>query len=148
MITYKKILLYLTKQHKYKIIIKKDYFIITNLNRKENFHITVFQDQWDKYWKVTKKPYHLFHISSNDNINRCSTYFWVDIYTYRIKKIPSKYFKYNQKSYGFYSSTRNPCNYYYIKPLLLVFQKILYSIKIDLIKKKYSQKISRKFIHV
>lgn len=123
MVTYKQLARYLKKYHKHFISIKKNYLIIIFPNL--NYHITVFKDQWDDYQKVTDLPYHLFHISSNNVDNRCSSYFWVNKYNLHIKNIPKNYFKYNQPDYSFYGSTRNMCSSNSIKHMLQVFQKIL-----------------------
>lgn len=121
MISYQKLLKYLKKQRKYRISIKKNYFVIAM----QNYHITVFQDQWDDYEKTINEPYHLFHISSNNEQNRCSSYFWVDKKNYQIQNIPSEYFSYGQPNYSFTSSTRTPCILTDIQKLLDVFQTLL-----------------------
>jgi len=123
MITYNELISFLKKQHSYPVSVKKKYVVIIIPNKK--YHITIFEDQWDDYTNITGLPYHLFHISSDNEENRCSSYFWVDRSTNRIKNIPHKFFKYNQETYNFYSSTRNPCNYSDIKFLLKKFQKII-----------------------
>lgn len=121
-ITYDKLIA--TIPFKFNLLIKDKYSMITIPNF--NYHITIFRDQWDEYKSITNLDYHLFHITSNDIANtKCSTYFFVDIYTNRIKKIPDKYFKYGQDSYSFYSSTRFPCDYKSIKTGIKFFQKIL-----------------------
>ncbi len=103
--TYQKLLSYLRAKDPGRIVVKKNYFII----RYKQYHVTVFQDQWDEYQSVTNLPYYLFHISSDQPDNRCSIYFWADKQTLCIKKIPEKYFQYEQESFGFSSSTRKPC---------------------------------------
>jgi hypothetical protein len=110
---------------KFRLYTKKDYFMVQFFHA--DYHITIYSDQWDLYQKQTGLPYHLFHISSNKIDPKCSTYFWVDIHTNQIKHIPSKYFLYGQESYGYNKSTRFPCEYYLIKPLLKRFQKLLLS---------------------
>ncbi|ANB50374.1 hypothetical protein [Powai lake megavirus] len=107
----------------YKISIREKYFVIYFPNC--DYHITIYQDQWNEYEYYTGHPYHLFHISSNNDNNKCSSYFWVDKINYYIHKIPNKYFSYGQLTYGYTSSTRNPCDYRKIKPLLYFFQKNL-----------------------
>lgn len=102
----------------------KDKYVMVQIPNFD-YHITIFRDQWDDYKDVTNRNYHLFHITSNNPNIKCSTYFFVDLYSNRIKKIPDKYFKYEQDSYGFYSSTRSPCSYKLIKPAIKLFQKIL-----------------------
>lgn len=121
--SYNRLLKYLKKQSDLKVTIKPIYLVITMPN--ENHHITIYQDQWDLYQSVTELPYHMFHISSNDTENRCSSYFWVDKYTLEIKPIPSKYFSYDQENYSFFGSTRKPCRVEKIIPLIKVFQGIL-----------------------
>lgn len=123
MITYEQLSAYLKKQHEYPVSFRKNYFVI--MVRGTKYHITVFQDQWNDYEKVTTLPFHLFHISSDSEENRCSSYFWVDRNTYKIRRIPGEFFKYNQPSYDFYSSTRSRCQLREISPLLKVFQRIL-----------------------
>ena len=123
MVSYEQLIAYLKKQHEYPASFKNNYIVI--MVRGTQYHITVFQDQWNDYEKVTSLPYHLFHISSDIANNRCSSYFWVDKNTYRIKKIPGQYFKYSQPSYDFYSSTRNRCKLGSIRQLLKAFQRIL-----------------------
>lgn len=103
--------------------VRKNYLVI-NVPESE-YHITIFQDQWDMYETETSYPYYLFHLSSNSEKNRCSIYFWVDKKNYRIKSIPSNLFLYDQPIYTFTSSTRSPCFYGDIKFLLKYFQKIL-----------------------
>ncbi|AAV50963.1 hypothetical protein [Acanthamoeba castellanii mimivirus] len=126
-ITYKLLRNYLLDQDKYHITVKNNYLVISVPDI--DYHVTVFQDQWDDYFKFTKKPYHLFHISSNSEINKCSSYFWVGLYENRIQNIPRKYFKYNQDEYNFYSSTRSPCVLKELTLLLKHFQYILNKIK-------------------
>jgi hypothetical protein len=121
-ITYDDIVEFLRNQKKFSFSVKKNYMVI-NVPR-TNYHITVFQDQWDDYYKETKLPYHLFHISSEDKNNRCSSYFWVNFQN-KVVSIPPKYFRYNQPNYSFFSSTRFPCNIREIKHHLKVFSKIL-----------------------
>ena len=123
MITYEQLLSYLKQQREYPTSIRKNYFVV--IVRGSKYHVTVFQDQWNEYENVTGQPYHLFHISSDDEANRCSSYFWVDKQTYRIKKIPAQYFKYNQPTYDYFSSTRSPCSFSDIKFILKIFQRIL-----------------------
>ncbi|AGC01726.1 hypothetical protein H012_gp739 [Acanthamoeba polyphaga moumouvirus] len=125
-ISYRTLLKNLSKINNIILSIKNNYLIITLPNN--NYHITIFQDQWDDYQKQINKPYHLFHISSNDTKNKCSSYFWVYKKNYKIYKIPNKYFKYNQPNYSFFTSTRNPCSYLEIKTLLKYFGRILSSI--------------------
>lgn len=119
--------------HQYRLSIKNIYFVIMIPNA--NYHISIFQDQWDNYETITDNPYYLFHISSDNEINRCSSYFWVRKSDLKIKKIPLKYFKYNQPEYNFNSSTRNQCNHQEIKPILSFFQKILDKLYNEYIKK-------------
>ncbi|AZL89963.1 hypothetical protein QKC54_gp0228 [Megavirus baoshan] len=114
---------YINTGDNYKISIREKYFVISFINC--DYHITIYQDQWDKYEYYTHRPYHLFHISSNNDNNKCSSYFWIDKINYYIHKIPSKYFSYRQSQYGYTSSTRNPCEYQKIKSLLLFFEKNL-----------------------
>lgn len=122
MVSYQKLVNYCRKK-KYKISIKKNYFVISI--PKFDYHITVFQDQWDDYEKDSGRPYHLFHISSDKEENRCSSYFWVNKNNNRIQNIPKEFFSYNQPNYSFYASTRSPCPYKSIKKLLRTFQKML-----------------------
>lgn len=123
MLSYHELLKRLKNQHLYPISIKTNYVVIMFPGLK--YHITIYQEQWDDYERVSGKPYNLFHISSNGENNRCSSYFWVSIYTNKIKKIPRYFFMYNQSNYTFFSSTRSPCHLWEIKPLLKEFQKIL-----------------------
>lgn len=138
MLTYKILLTYLKKQKKFKINIKKDYCVLTlshnyniaiNNNISKHYHITIYQNQWDDYEKETGFSYHLFHISSNNESNKCSSYFWVDTKKYLIRTIPSKYFKYEQENFDFHNSTRKPCNLNELKLITNTFQKILSQIK-------------------
>lgn len=123
MLSYDKLVAYLKYQNKYLVTIKPQYLVIKLPNY--NYHITIFRDQWNTYESVAKKPYHLFHISSDTEINRCSTYFWVDNKTGKIKNIPEKDFAYNQLEYNFFSSTRSPCSPGEITKILKKFQNIL-----------------------
>lgn len=128
MIPYQKLLKYLKRQHYYPVSVKKKYLVISVPGSK--YHITVFQDQWDNYEKIAEKPYHLFHISSDETEKRCSSYFWVNKRNYRIQNIPRNFFLYNQPEYSFFSSTRSPCELRSIQPLLKIFQKLLNRIPI------------------
>lgn len=130
---YSKLSFYLKKQHQYPVSVRKNYTVITVPNTK--YHITIFQDQWDNYQSVSKKRYHLFHISSDQEDNRCSSYFWVDKNNYRIQKIPKKYFSYQQSNYSFFSSTRKPCNLKNIIKHLVIFQRLLKQISNQNVKK-------------
>jgi hypothetical protein len=123
MLTYYELTKHLKNQHLYPISIKSNYTVI--MFPGTEYHITIFKDQWDNYENVSGKPYYLFHISSNDKNVRCSSYFWISKYTNKIKKIPRQYFMYNQPNYTFFSSTRQPCHLWNVKPLLKKFQKIL-----------------------
>lgn len=122
MLPYQKLLFNMNIHHKNIISVRKGYFVIKFNNL---YHITIYQDQWDDYFMQTKLPYYLFHISSNNIENRCSSYFWVDRDTNKIKGIDEKYFKYEQPSYSFFGSTRKPCEMKEIKSILSRFQSIL-----------------------
>jgi hypothetical protein len=123
MITYKQLVESLQKQNRYDIVIKKNYIVINIPGY--NYHITIFEDQWNEYWLAVNSDYHLFHISSNDSNNtKCSSYFRVD-FNGNIHNIPAKMFLYNQDHFSFFASTRSPCNYKEIKPILIKFQKLL-----------------------
>ena len=124
MLSYQELINYLLSQDKYQYSIKPLYTVI-HLPTYPDYHITIYQDQWDDYKLNTGKPYHLFHISSNDEQNRCSSYFWVGTNTNKIQKIPRKYFKYNQPIYDYFSSTRSPCELKKVIPLLKILQKII-----------------------
>lgn len=126
MVSYDKIMLYLTNQIDYFFSIKPLYIVISPPN--SDYHITIYRDQWDDYEEISKKPYYLFHISSNNEDNRCSSYFWVDKKTLRIKYIPSKYFQYNQPNFDFFSSRRSQCTFDDTKFVLTFFQKLLWKI--------------------
>jgi len=113
----------------FEISIKSNY-IVLSIPSIVDYHITIYKDQWDFYVDFTGFEYYLFHISSNNSINRCSTYYWVDIHTMKIIDIPPKYFRYEQKSYDMYSSTRESCEANNkIKLLLRNFEKILKYLK-------------------
>ena len=124
MLSYNKLISYLKNQDEYMYSVKPLY-VVVYIPRMQ-YHITIYQDQWDEYENVSNKPYHLFHISSNKEFNRCSSYFWVDKNNHRISKIPIKYFTYNQPIFNFFTSTRNSCKPSDVLiPLLKVFQKII-----------------------
>ena len=123
MITYQKLWNKLLRQRKYPTTVKNNYLVVSVPGT--NYHISVFTDQWNDYERSSGKPYHLFHISSNDEKNRCSSYFWVNKKNYRIQNIPLKFFTYNEPSYSFYSSTRSPCHLSDVKRLLQAFQELL-----------------------
>jgi hypothetical protein len=136
MLSYRKLVSFLYKQKHFPVNSKPAYIVITI--PKTRYHITIFADQWDDYQKVTNMPYYLFHISSDDTIqgatsgysqDRCSSYFWVRKTDLNILPIPSKYFKYSQPDFDFYKSTRNPCNYNDISPIVGQFQNLLHTIK-------------------
>jgi hypothetical protein len=131
-ISYSELISNLQCQTEYSINIKPLYCVI--IIPKSQFHITIFQDQWDMYEHVTGLPFHLFHISNNDEKNRCSSYFWVDKNTYRLKYIPAEYFSYDQPNFSFFASTRKPCDITKIKIILKIFQKILKTIMLKQIK--------------
>lgn len=123
MISYEKLLIYLRLQKKFTMSVKPIYCVLS-LPR-EKYHVTIYQDQWDDYQQKTGMPYHLFHISLNQERDRCSSYFWVDKKTYDIKNIPEKYFKYNQENYDYSRSTRSPCPPTRIKHILKIFGGLL-----------------------
>ena len=120
---YQKLVYFLTKEFEKVTTVKKGYIVLSIPDNQ--YHITIFRDQWDDYEKIMKKPYHLFHISSNNEENRCSSYFWADIYALKIQKIPRGQFLYNQPSYSLQSSTRSPCLLSEIMGLVRVFQRML-----------------------
>lgn len=120
---YRKILNFMINNFPDFLTIKKNYFVIALENTEH--HITIFKDQWDNYKFFMKKPYHLFHISSNNKENRCSSYFWVTISSLKILKIPKDEFLYNQPIYNFTCSTRSPCSQKNIIYLLRLFQHVL-----------------------
>ena len=128
MLSYETLLLALKNDKKYKTSIKNNYFV-TMPNNFKDLHITVYKDQWDSYETVTSLPYHMFHISSNSNDNRCSSYFWVNKHTLHIQPVSDKHFKYNQDTYDFYNSTRSPCSTKVTDPYIKNFQNKLYNIK-------------------
>lgn len=126
MLPYKKLLSYINSHriaNKYQFSIKNNYAVI--IVPKSNYHITIYQDQWDDYEKSTTNPYYLFHISTNDTHNRCSTYFWVDKINYKIQPVPKKYFSYNQPSFDYFSSTRTQCKLSDTKLAVKYFQSII-----------------------
>lgn len=129
MLTYNQLLAILKSLNDPTIIVitKPKYFMITTPNNM--YHITVFQDQWNEYEAISHQPYHLFHVSSNQEIDRCSSYFWVCKKSYKINNIPEKLFAYKQPEYSFFSSTRSPCKFDNIKILLKKFQIILFNVK-------------------
>jgi hypothetical protein len=127
MLPYKKLVSFLYKQKRFPINSKSIYTVVSIPNSR--YHITVFADQWDAYQKTTGLPYYLFHISSDDIDRRCSSYFWVRQTDLTILPIPSKYFKYAQPDFDFYSSTRNPCDSANIKAIVHQFQNLLHTIK-------------------
>jgi hypothetical protein len=90
----------------------------------EKYHITVFQDEWDNYSKLTNLPYHLFHLTENKFENKCSTFLWIDK-DMLIKDIPQEYFIYNQPEHDYHRSTRTKCNSNDTKTIIKKFQKIL-----------------------
>ena len=128
MLSYKNLISFLKKQNIFRINIANNYCVITLPNKYYSYHITIYQDQWDDYENVTKFPYYLFHISSNNEKNKCSSYFWVDKNNLYIRTIPKKYFNYEQKNFSFYSSRRKTCRLSEIKILIKAFQKFLQSI--------------------
>ena len=126
MLTYLKLIECLEKYSKYRkytYSIKSNYVVI--LFPKSEYHVSIFKDQWDEYEFLTGKPYYQFHVSSNNIDQRCSSYFWVKKSTNRIRKIPSKYFYYDQPVYSINESTRSPCKLRKIMPILKLFQKFL-----------------------
>ena len=100
-------------------------YAVINFNINKNYHVTIFSDQWNNYYKETGLNYYLFHVSTNETVNRCSTYYWIDINTLKIKEIPEKYFHYNQTFFDLYNSTRSSCKYNDIIEILDMFQKLL-----------------------
>jgi hypothetical protein len=91
-----------------KVSIKVNYVVLT-MQDVNDYHITIYEEQWDYYSDLTGFKYYLFHISSNNMDNRCSTYFWVDIENLDIIDIPPRYFKYDQSNFDMYASTRSKC---------------------------------------
>lgn len=114
-ISYEDLIFYLKNKckesSKIKFIIKSNYSIIKF--SKSNYHITVYQDQWDEYQIKTSLYKNLFHVTSDDIIykksNKCSVYFWLDISTREIKEVSPEYFSYEEDTYTFRSSTRKKC---------------------------------------
>jgi hypothetical protein len=123
MITYQELVNYLKSNRLYRVSFRPKYLVIVIPS--SQYHITIFIDQWDSYQQIMHKPYHMFHISSDKEEGRCSSYFWIDKTSNRIRNIPLEYFQYEQPSYGFSSSTRKSCNMSEIKFILKFFQKIL-----------------------
>jgi hypothetical protein len=119
---YKRLINIIKRGTNYKLVIKKEYSVLLIC---KNFHISIFQDQWDNYEKLVNMPYYLFHVSSNESTGKCSTYFWVDKETLQIKNIPDKFFKYESETYDHTKSTRSKCKFIDIKPSIKKFQKIL-----------------------
>lgn len=124
-ITFKVLKKYL--YNKYNSKITSNYILINP--PESNYHITIFKDQWDNYHFDSHFAYHLFHISSNNNDSKCSSYFWVDKNKYYIRHIPNKYFSYNQSIFSYYKSTRNRCSLKDIIPSIQFFSLILQNIK-------------------
>lgn len=129
MITYETFIYKFKKISYYNIVVKPKYCVITFPNAA--YHITIYQDQWDDYQSVTGLPYHLFHVSSVEKEDRCSSYFWIDK-TFKIKNIPKKYFCYEQDAYNFFGSTRRQCVYAEIKSILKQFQHVLTKVRLIL----------------
>lgn len=129
MITFDALVQALSNQTTYPISTKNDYCVINIPN--SDYHITIFQDQWDNYERATGRPYYLFHISSDSNNigDKCSTYFWIKKKDMQIRRIPSAYFRYNQLHYNYNSSTRSPCEFDKIEPVVDIFQSILDKVK-------------------
>lgn len=92
---------------------------------KYDYHITIYKYQWDDFRNKTNFNYYLFHISSETTTPKCSTYFWIDMENNLIKKIPTEHFSYGQDKFSMQSSTRKPCEYNLIEPVVKKFQKLL-----------------------
>ena len=103
--------------------IRKLYFVIAV--PKSGHHITVYENYWDDYETVTGHPYYMFHISSNNENDRCSSYYWVDKRDLFIIDIPESAFKYEQPEYDFTRSTRKPCSDIATERARDLFQKFL-----------------------
>ena len=117
-------LFFLSKNQTKFTIQVKDIYMMIQIPKYE-YHITIFRDQWDQFRDETDLNYYLFHVSSEKTDPKCSTYFWVDMETNLIKKIPAEYFAYGQEKFSMKSSTRMPCDYELIKDVVSKFQKIL-----------------------
>lgn len=135
MISYTQLQQYLLENYHDVTSVTRNYTVINMKDNKSesdsfenitDYHITIYKDQWDEYETVIGKPYYMFHISSNQYLNRCSSYFWVEKSTGSIKKIPGKYFQYNCETFSFSQSTRTPCNTHFCDKVNKLFQKILY----------------------
>lgn len=132
MISYQKLITSLQNKKTYSFSIKNKYTII--IRSLSKYHITIFQDQWDLYEEKCSQPYHLFHISSNNEQDRCSSYFWVCKNTNKIQNIPDKFFSYEQPTYNFTSSTRSRCPSDSITNEIKIFQQILDNIRTTITK--------------
>mgnify|MGYP003445655108 FL=1 len=109
MVTYNNIKDIVNIKTPFKISIKSNYLVLS-IPKISEYHITVYENQWDYYSDFTDFEYYLFHISSNSTENRCSTYYWVKTSGLNIVDIPSNYFRYEQETYDMFSSTRKKCN--------------------------------------
>lgn len=101
-----------------KITIHPEYFMLHIKNLP--FHISFFREQFDNY---PDKRYHLFHITHENQNEKCSSYYWVTN-KLKIVNVPNDKFKYNQKNFSMYSSTRNFCNDVKIKFIKMSLQKL------------------------
>lgn len=112
---------------RFKLSINDKYAVIKFLSD-ENFHVTIFKDQWDDYHKKTGHNYHLFHISSESETTKCSSYFWATTAKLKILSIPKNIFAYGQENFGLYSSTRQPCDMKSIAPTMRKLQVLMHDV--------------------
>lgn len=124
MVDYDRLLEFAKKQKMLRCSVRKNYFVLSN--RRFKYHLTIFEDQWNGYESTTGNPYHLFHISSNDDGDtRCSIYFWVDKKTMKVIDIPKDKFIYEQQGYSMTQSERKRCFFKEIIPLIKMFERLL-----------------------
>lgn len=114
------------------IISKNNYFIINiknKFNKINKYHITIFEDQWNKYISPSKISSKLFHITNE--ISKCSIYFILkDDMT--IIEVPKSDFKYEQSEFNNYASTRIKCIDKNINIIIKEFTNVIQNIVHDI----------------
>jgi len=121
------------------IAIRKGYFVL-NTRRDQpysDYHITIFQDQWDEYKSPSKLRARLFHITHEKT--KCSAYYLVNT-NLKVQEIPNNDFLYEQPDFSHSASTREKCIDDIIKTINKEFDIVINRIANTLINKKKVKK--------
>lgn len=106
------------------IAIRKGYFVLNTKPNQEysDYHVTIFQDQWDEYQSPSKLTARLFHITHEKT--KCSAYYIVNS-DIQVQDIPKDDFKYEQPDFSHSASTREKCTDDIIKVINKQFEIVV-----------------------